>query len=72
MPVSLGNNFASLTSEQLSSYHMGTIVPASLGKNVASLLLGNNYARLAWEQICQFRLGTIMSISLGDNCASLT
>ena len=51
---------------------MGTVAPASLGKNVASLLLGNNYARLAWEQICQFHLGTIMSISLGDNCASLT
>ena len=51
---------------------MGTIVPASLGKNVASFLLGNNYARFAWEQIFQFHLGTIMSISLGGNCDSLT
>ena len=83
MLVSLGNNFASLTWEQLCQSHLGTIVPVSLKNNCVSLTweqlcqshlgtiapvpLENNCASFSWKQLCQSHLGTIVPVSLGNN-----
>ena len=63
VPVSLGNNRASVTWERLFQSHLGTILPLSLGNNCASA---------TWEQLYQSHLGIIIPVSLGNNLASLT
>ena len=63
VPVSLGNNRASVTWEQLCRSHLWAIVPVSLGNNCASL---------TWEQLCQYHLGTIVPVSLRNNHPSVT
>ena len=63
VPVSLGNNHASLLLEQLWQRHLGTIVSVSLGNSPASV---------SWEQSRQPHFVSILLVSLESNRANFT
>lgn len=72
-PVSLENNWASATWEQLCQSHLGTILPVSLKNNRFSLTWKQlHQCHATWEQLCQYHLGIILPVSLGNNLTSLT
>ena len=60
-PVSLENNWASATWEQLCQSHLGTILPVSLKNNRFSLTWKQlHQCHATWEQLCQYHLGIIV------------
>ena len=69
LPVSLGDNHASVTWEQSCQCHLGAIEEFHLG-TIVLVSLGDDRASFTWEQSCQCHLGIIVVMSLGYNCAS--